>query len=185
MSYYQSRHDVAGREFPYRLGTSFEAEFPGADAVSTECVINLIVAAQLIEALVSPTLRARGLSIGTVNVLEILRGAREPLPPSVISARLLVTRATVTALVDSLERRGLVRRAPHPRDRRMLLVEITSAGEDALAAFMPWLHLAERDWAADLGDAEKERLLSILGKLQRRLESQRLGQTKMRTAEVN
>ena len=47
---------------------------------------------------------------------------------SELGARLIVTRATVTGLLDSLERRGFVHRAPNPADRRSLLVEITPAG---------------------------------------------------------
>jgi DNA-binding MarR family transcriptional regulator len=164
---------MADQDFPYQLGPSFVQEFPGADARATECIINVVIAAQLVEAVVEPFLRAQRLSMGAVNVLEILRGAGAPLPPSVIGERLLITRATVTALVDTLERRGLVRRRPHPHDRRMLLIQLTAAGQAALWELMPRLHLAERDWAGDLDTEEKPELLRLLGKLQRRLAAER------------
>jgi DNA-binding MarR family transcriptional regulator len=162
------------RLFPYRLGASFAHDFPDADSLSTECVINVVLAAQLLETLLATLLRPRQLSMGTVNVLEILRGAGQALPPSVIGERLLITRATVTALVDSLERRRLVRRRPHPGDRRMLLVELTSDGLAMVEGLMPAIHGAERTWAADLNPAEKEALVNLLGKLQRRLETERV-----------
>jgi DNA-binding MarR family transcriptional regulator len=41
---------------------------------------------------------------------------------------LIVTRATVTGLLDSLERRELVRRTANPADRRSIFVEITREG---------------------------------------------------------
>lgn len=41
-----------------------------------------------------------------------------------LGARLLLTSGAVTMLVDRLERLALVRRRPHPRDRRAVLVEI-------------------------------------------------------------
>jgi DNA-binding MarR family transcriptional regulator len=36
-------------------------------------------------------------------------------------------------MVDDLERRGLVRRKPHPEDRRAKLVQLTGAGRAAAA----------------------------------------------------
>jgi len=37
--------------------------------------------------------------------------------------------STLTGVLDRLERRGLVARAPHPDDRRSVLVRLTPAGE--------------------------------------------------------
>jgi DNA-binding MarR family transcriptional regulator len=45
-----------------------------------------------------------------------------------LSKRLLVHPASITNSVDRLESAGLVRRRPHPTDRRALLAEITPAG---------------------------------------------------------
>lgn len=43
-----------------------------------------------------------------------------------------ITHQSVTASVDALSRRGLVRRVPDPRDRRRKLVTITVAGQKLL-----------------------------------------------------
>jgi DNA-binding MarR family transcriptional regulator len=48
---------------------------------------------------------------------------------SSISEGLGVTRRNVTALVDALEEEGLVRRKPHPTDRRATVIEMTDRGE--------------------------------------------------------
>lgn len=72
--------------------------------------------------------RPYGISAPASNVLGILDGADESLPPHVIGRRLFAHPATVTGLLDSLEKRGLIRRTPHPTDRRKLLIEITEAG---------------------------------------------------------
>lgn len=51
--------------------------------------------------------------------------------PSIMSAlgdELCVTARGVTSLVDGLEAEGLVRRQPHPTDRRATLVDLTDAG---------------------------------------------------------
>lgn len=39
-----------------------------------------------------------------------------------------ITPRYVTILIDSMEREGLVRRRPHPKDRRATLIELTDAG---------------------------------------------------------
>ena len=38
------------------------------------------------------------------------------------------TRATMTGIVDTMEKKGLVSRSPHPDDRRSLLVTLTDKG---------------------------------------------------------
>jgi DNA-binding MarR family transcriptional regulator len=51
-----------------------------------------------------------------------------PCRMSDISTLLGVTPRSVTKLVDSLEREGLVLRQPHPEDRRALLLRLTDQG---------------------------------------------------------
>jgi DNA-binding MarR family transcriptional regulator len=41
---------------------------------------------------------------------------------------LQVPQSTLTSIIDRLERRGLVRRSVHPRDRRSYLIELTEQG---------------------------------------------------------
>lgn len=49
-----------------------------------------------------------------------------------IAADVRLTKGTVTGIVDRLERRGLVSRRRHQRDRRNIAVVISSAGEEVL-----------------------------------------------------
>ena len=73
-------------------------------------------------------------------VLGILADSEQPLPPNEIADRLIVSRATVTALLDLLERQAYIRRLPHPSDRRMILVEITEKGRKTANDFRPIVH---------------------------------------------
>ena len=45
-----------------------------------------------------------------------------------VADHLGVTSATASALVDRLVKRGLVRREPHPRERRRVVLELTGEG---------------------------------------------------------
>jgi DNA-binding MarR family transcriptional regulator len=151
-----------------RVGDDFEVEYPGASALATECYANLLRAADLLlEFHNRHTRDLYRLSQGAREVLAVVEGAGEPLEPSVIAERLLVTTGTMTSLLDTLEKRELIRRLPHPYDRRKLLVGITPAAQRIVDDLLPSLHARERDVvAAALSTTEQRQLLSLVAKLQ-------------------
>jgi hypothetical protein len=65
-----------------------------------------------------------GIARNDLRCLNLLESG--PLTPRVIGERLDLTSGSVTALVDRLEKRQLVRRLPDPGDRRGVLVEATA-----------------------------------------------------------
>ena len=98
-------------------------------------------------------------------MLATIEGAGEPLPANVLAERLLVTGASITSLVDTLERRGLVRRVRPDSDRRIVLIELTDAAQpviDAYLAEVTALHAAE--FAIFTAD-EREQLTTLLARL--------------------
>ncbi len=74
---------------------------------------------------------ALGLSFARVRALRRL--ATRPLTLRALAERLAADPPYVTLIVDDLEARGLVKRFPHPEDRRAKLVQLTAAGR-AVAA---------------------------------------------------
>ena len=114
------------------------------------------------------TLDRYQLSPSARGVLAVVEGAGEPLEPSVIAQRIVVTTGSMTSLLDNLEKRGLIRRLPHPEDRRKLLIDITPAAQDIVDELLPSLHARERDvMGAALSTSEQRSLLRLLAKLQR------------------
>jgi DNA-binding MarR family transcriptional regulator len=83
-----------------------------------------------------------------------------------LSDRLIVTRATMTGLLDSLERRGYLRRVPNPDDRRSLLVEITPRGGRIADELRRVIHAAEAGWLEPLSATERRTLVRLMHKLQ-------------------
>ena len=107
------------------------------------------------------------LSPSARQILATIEGAGQPLEPSVIAERLLVTTGSMTSLLDNLEKRGLIRRQPHPADRRKLLIDITPAAQAIVDELLPSLHARERDvMCAALTPSEQRSLLRSLAKLQ-------------------
>jgi MarR family 2-MHQ and catechol resistance regulon transcriptional repressor len=116
--------------------------------------------------MVSSLLQPFELTPASGLALSILADAGPSLPPNEIADRLIISRAAVTSLIDSLERRGYAQRLPHPSDRRMLLVEITTKGRRVAEAFRPVVHQQQKVWFGALGDQEQLLLLEFLHRLQ-------------------
>ena len=71
---------------------------------------------------------ALGISFGRARAVRRL--ARKPMSMGELAAALGIDPPNATAVVDDLEALGLVRRRPHPTDRRAKLVEATRKGKD-------------------------------------------------------
>ncbi len=68
-----------------------------------------------------------GLSFAKTRALRRL--AKQPMSMGELAAALGIEPANTTGLVDDLEARELVRRQPHPTDRRAKIVEATRKGK--------------------------------------------------------
>ena len=84
-----------------------------------------------------------------------------------IAERLLITTGSMTSLLDTLQKRGLIRRLPHPGDRRKLLVDITPDAQEIVDEFLPSFHARERELiSAALTTSEQRQLLRLVAKIQ-------------------
>ncbi len=114
--------------------------------------------------LAGSALAPHGVDGREVAVLSRLSGP-DPLSQQEIARRLGIDRTTMVALVDALERKGLVERHPHPDDRRKNLVALTAAGRETLAAATRALDEAERRFLGPLGEAGAREFTEALRRL--------------------
>jgi DNA-binding MarR family transcriptional regulator len=77
---------------------------------------------------------ADALGLSFVRIKALRRVAETPSTLSDLADALAVDRPYATVVVDELQKRGLVRREPHPGDRRCKVVSATEAGQEAAAA---------------------------------------------------
>jgi DNA-binding MarR family transcriptional regulator len=150
------------------------AELPDrdADALSAAALVNrLIVSSGLLLHQLDRLLRASGLTAGSYNVLMVIASAEESLTPSEISVRMPVpvTTATMTGVLDTLERRGLVSRHPHPTDRRRVLIELDPDGRALLDAVVPLVIDQQRGWVSSLPIEVRDEICESLSTLERHL----------------
>jgi DNA-binding MarR family transcriptional regulator len=140
-----------------RMPADFHDQTPDANVLATEAVMNTIRTADMAFERIGRLLRPLNVSL--------LRD-HGPMAPSVVGDRLIVTRATVTGLLDSLERRGLVRRSANPADRRSLVVEITPLGLEVIHQVRTIIHRHETAWMSVLSDAELQAYIALLHRMQ-------------------
>src|SRR5262249_8649854 len=111
-------------------------------------------------------LATHDLSMGRFTVLMVLN--REPeigLSPSDLAKRCGVTRATMTGLLDGLERDNLVSRKQHNSDRRMALVKLTECGTKYLDGLAPDYFKRIAGLMGKLQESDKLNLESMLQKV--------------------
>jgi DNA-binding MarR family transcriptional regulator len=119
---------------------------------------------------VKSRLQDRGLTYARMRLLGVLH-CNGPQIMSSISDGLCVTRRNVTALVDALEEERLVRRKPHPTDRRATVIELTERGERTTSALYDEHREAVAEIFLALSEEDQRELIRLLSLLQDTLRS--------------
>lgn len=78
-----------------------------------------------------------------------------------------IDRSTMVAVIDRLEGRGLVVRAPSPKDRRSYALRLSPEGERLLDELVPRIRAHESDIARDMTKQEQALLITLLNKIAR------------------
>ncbi len=120
---------------------------------------------------VKSRLQDRGLTYARMRLLGALH-CHGPQIMTSISDGLGVTRRNVTALVDALEEEGLVRRRPHPTDRRATVIELTQEGERTADAMYDEHREAVAELFCALSEEDQRELIRLLGLLRGALQSE-------------
>jgi DNA-binding MarR family transcriptional regulator len=127
--------------------------------------LRLLTCTQLIERRVRSGLREEfGTTLPRFDLMAQLERHPEGLKMNELSRLLMVTGGNVTAIVDQLEKEGLVERGS-PADRRAWLIRLTPAGKKSFAE----MARAHEQWVvellAGLTSRERDELLKLLAKL--------------------
>jgi MarR family transcriptional regulator, lower aerobic nicotinate degradation pathway regulator len=110
------------------------------------------------------TLAASGLRWADYAVLHHVE-AQGPVAQRELAAALRIQPSNIVALLDELERRGLLTRAPDPADRRRHRVELTRRGHLALQRATKAARAAEADLLAPLSPSEQRDFHALLARL--------------------
>lgn len=73
-------------------------------------------------------------------------------------------RATIGAVVDRLEQKGLITRAENRKDRRARILKLTDSGEQTLSALLPVVEDVQGEILSGLSDAEYRHFVDLAAK---------------------
>lgn len=139
-----------------------------------EAVLNIIHTANMLSLVGAGFFRKFDLTEAQFNVLFSLKYKQCDLTQSGLSRRLVVTRASITSVLDKLEEKGLVERRSVPGNRRIYHVSLTSRGAKLIDEVEP-LYRTEIEFAMGaLKDADCHVLVEILERVRARTR-QKLG----------
>jgi DNA-binding MarR family transcriptional regulator len=142
-------------------------ELPDLDAPAMRLVLSLYRASNaMVYDLESTVHRPRGWSWPGFRVLFVL-WLTAPLEAKRVAQLSGMSRAAVSALVNTLERDGLVTRRTAGHDRRAVELSLTGTGRETMAAAFAAHHERERIWASALSDDEVTTLTDLLEKMMR------------------
>lgn len=107
-----------------------------------------------------------GLTFSRYEVLVHLYFNDGELPLAQLGKRLQIHQTSITSLVDKLEAQDLIRRVPHPTDRRSTIAQLTPAGQQRVSQAIKRLN---SDLFRDIGltGDEVQGLFTVLTKMRR------------------
>lgn len=139
----------------------------GADPSICEALMNLLHTGDLVSRSEHEFLVKFGLNQARLIVLILLDGAEsQSMRSSELAEKAKVSRATVTGLLDTMVKGGLVVRAQDPHDRRAFNVKITRQGQTLLQKVRPHLTSWSRGVFSVLSPPERSELVRLLKKIQ-------------------
>jgi DNA-binding MarR family transcriptional regulator len=145
-------------------------EFPDLNPSACEALLHLLRTGDESARVIETNLARHAITQGRFGVLMILMnrcdGDAGTLGPAELADAAGVSRATMTGLIDTLERDGLVTREPDTVDRRMMLVRLTAKGRALLGEILPDHFKHMTMLMSPLSEFERQTLVQLLVKIQ-------------------
>jgi len=139
------------------------ARRPSREAAAHVLVV-LFKAAHAIEQNAIRSVSALGLGLSDFAVLEVLLH-KGPQPVNIIGGRVRLTSGSITAALDRLESRKLLRRKADPKDGRSRIVELTERGRDLIERAFQKHATDMEETMAVLRSSERAELIRLLKKV--------------------
>ncbi len=156
--------------FLTRLPTEAELEqtrllHPEIDSISMRSHLLLRKLSTDLETHLDAFLSRYNLSPGRFTLLAILRGHENGLMPSELAQFVGVTQATISGLINSLEKAGLVERKSHQKDGRAFVIHLTQKGLDLTREIGPLYYSRLQTFWSQFSHNEKAELNVMMEKM--------------------
>ncbi|MEM6619507.1 MAG: homoprotocatechuate degradation operon regulator HpaR [Pseudomonadota bacterium] len=126
--------------------------------------IMLLRAREALMRRIRPYLLEHDLSEQQWRVLRVLDEAG-PLEPTELGERCVVLTPSLTRILAHLDRRAMIRREPHPTDKRKQIIHLTDTGAEVIAQIAPRARVVYQELEEAFGRPQMNNLLNKLSKL--------------------
>ena len=145
----------------------FARRYPDADISAVVTFLHLLRVGTDLSMALDTCLQRYNLLQGRWWVLILLmRESDNIAAPSTLADKAGISRASMTGLLDGLERDGLIERIFDAADRRRIRIHLTAAGQAKLDAVMPDYYQRVRRLMAPLAESERVQFMSLLSRIQ-------------------
>jgi DNA-binding MarR family transcriptional regulator len=146
----------AERDVQARLG-DHKLDFESLDAIS-----NIYRAAAAVRRRAErEVLASHGLSFGAFTILWVL-WVWDEMETARLAEECNLAKGTLTGMLNTLEKQGLVERARIESDKRRVLVSLTASGAETIAEVFPRFNQFEGEMSSGLTSDEKRELARLL-----------------------
>ncbi len=154
----------------YECLVAASKQFPDLNPSACEAFMHLIRASDEVWRVMNGHFNAHDITQGRFLVMMLLLEKKDtecprPSTPAALAELASVSRATITGLLDTLERDGFVRRAPDAADRRQIAVHLTPAGQEFMNRLLPTHFQLINGLMANLTEAERKTLVKLVHKI--------------------
>lgn len=136
-----------------------------------EAVLNVVRTANLLSAKAAQLFRTYDLTEAQFNVLFALKFSGGNITQAELGKRLVVTRASITSVLDKLEGKDLVRRIDVPGNRRIHHVELTENGIVLIDRVEPVYRDEVHSVLDDFSETECAALIDHMEKMRARVQN--------------
>jgi len=144
----------------------FARRYPNTNPSALKTCATLMRTGSDLLATFETILRRFGLSQGRFLTLIVMnRTPDEEINPSSLAQKVGVARATMTGLLDGLEKKGLIERRTHAEDRRKVGVLLTASGRRMLDNILPDYYRHFAKLTVYLDEGERQTLILLLKKV--------------------
>lgn len=144
--------------------------YPTLNPTASEAFLHLLRTGDSVFAAESRFLAQHHITQGRFTVLMLLnRSSDDPSTPAELADEAGVTRATMTGLLDTLERDEIVRREADLTDRRTVLVRLTDTGRALLERMLPDYFDCVTRIMKPLNASQRKQLVGLLQQIQQGL----------------
>ncbi len=145
----------------------FKQRYPNMDLEMVQFFAQTMTKLHDISIMMEGHFNRLGLSKGRFMVMIQLHGSDDPYGVNIsdVISEYRVSSATMTGIIDTLEKEGLIERIRCPADRRRVNIRITEAGRSFMDDFLPRHHAYMESFSARLNDRERLSLVTLMSKL--------------------